>query len=56
MPKKSYISTIDQYPDLKEISECLVCLTSFNNNDMVRVTICFHVFHVHCIDEWLKRH
>ncbi|KAL4449988.1 hypothetical protein ABPG74_015107 [Tetrahymena malaccensis] len=35
---------------------CAVCLEEFVlNKDLVRVTICHHVFHNECLEEWLKK-
>ncbi|KAL4499033.1 hypothetical protein ABPG72_016935 [Tetrahymena utriculariae] len=35
---------------------CSVCLEEFVfNKDLVRVTICQHVFHNECLEEWLKK-
>jgi hypothetical protein len=34
---------------------CMVCLGDFEENDDVRILPCRHVFHLGCIDEWLKR-
>jgi hypothetical protein len=34
---------------------CTVCLTDMGLEDDVRVTPCFHRFHVPCIDEWLNQ-
>ncbi|KAI3695557.1 hypothetical protein L1987_78554 [Smallanthus sonchifolius] len=37
--------------------ECAVCLLEFEDNDYVRtLPVCFHAFHVDCIDIWLKCH
>nr|XP_043619993.1 RING-H2 finger protein ATL54-like [Erigeron canadensis] len=38
-------------------SDCLVCLSEFEENDMARLLpICKHVFHISCIDTWLRSH
>jgi len=34
---------------------CSVCLDKFNPNVQVRRLPCLHVFHIKCIDKWLKR-
>ncbi|KAF7127928.1 hypothetical protein RHSIM_Rhsim11G0171800 [Rhododendron simsii] len=37
--------------------ECAVCLLEFEENDYVRtLPVCYHAFHVDCIDIWLGSH
>lgn len=37
--------------------ECAVCLLEFEDEDYVRtLPVCFHAFHVECIDVWLRCH
>ena len=33
--------------------ECTICLENFVEGDRVRVLPCYHLFHIHEIDEWL---
>ncbi|KAE8709046.1 Tetratricopeptide repeat (TPR)-containing protein isoform 1 [Hibiscus syriacus] len=37
-----------------EDAVCCVCLTKFAHNDELRELLCTHVFHVDCVDKWLK--
>ncbi|KAK8503396.1 hypothetical protein V6N12_034791 [Hibiscus sabdariffa] len=37
-----------------EDAVCCICLTKFADNDELRELPCIHVFHVDCIDKWLK--
>lgn len=37
------------------ISICSVCLGDFDEEDLVRVTKCRHVFHSECIEEWVVK-
>uniref|UniRef100_A0A1J3CLK5 RING-type E3 ubiquitin transferase n=2 Tax=Noccaea caerulescens TaxID=107243 RepID=A0A1J3CLK5_NOCCA len=37
--------------------DCAVCLLEFEEGDYVRtLPLCFHAFHLECIDEWLRSH
>ncbi|KAJ4958422.1 hypothetical protein NE237_025533 [Protea cynaroides] len=61
-------SIIDTFPtlvyssvkDLRESKrglECAICLVEFQDNDEIRLlTVCNHVFHRNCIDEWFGNH
>lgn len=33
---------------------CSVCLNSYKDNDKIALTECYHVFHEHCIDGWIR--
>ena len=35
---------------------CTVCQDDFNDKDTVRVLPCEHIYHLDCIDDWLKEH
>ncbi|KAJ7524440.1 hypothetical protein O6H91_17G006200 [Diphasiastrum complanatum] len=38
-------------------SECMICLSDFQDGEMVRLLpICGHLFHVQCVDVWLHLH
>lgn len=36
-------------------TQCMVCLSNFTSGEEVRRLPCNHLFHVNCIDEWLRR-
>lgn len=36
--------------------ECSICLSQFEENDLVRKLTCQHHFHGSCIDRWLENH
>ena len=41
----------------KEDKSCSICLEDYKFNEQLRMVMdCRHVYHVHCIDEWLTRH
>ncbi|EAS00893.3 zinc finger, C3HC4 type (RING finger) protein (macronuclear) [Tetrahymena thermophila SB210] len=53
MPTQSFDKTMMKAPS-SEL--CAVCLEEFViNKDQVRVTICQHIFHHECLEEWLKK-
>lgn len=37
-----------------EDAVCCICLSKFSNNEDLRELPCAHVFHMECIDKWLK--
>ena len=38
-----------------EEEECSICLTSYQQKDMLRTLPCGHSFHKDCIDRWLEQ-
>lgn len=35
---------------------CAVCLEEFQlDKDIIRQTLCWHVFHHDCVEQWLKK-
>ncbi|KAF5951667.1 hypothetical protein HYC85_009611 [Camellia sinensis] len=45
------------YTRKSSVHECAVCLLEFEENDYVRtLPVCYHAFHVDCIDIWLGSH
>jgi len=36
-------------------TQCMVCLSTFEDGERARRLPCHHVFHTQCIDEWLRR-
>ncbi len=36
--------------------ECSICLVEFQKTDMVYLTPCCHIYHIHCLDKWLNNH
>lgn len=39
----------------EERSVCVICLSNFEDGDVVTTTPCFHQFHKSCIDTWLAQ-
>eukprot|EP01018_Ginkgo_biloba_P010144 Gb_26029 [translate_table: standard] len=39
---------------LAEDAECCICLTKYKENEYLKELPCVHLFHVGCVDQWLK--
>ncbi|XP_017853698.1 RING finger protein 11 [Drosophila busckii] len=39
----------------KKARECVICMVEFCVDEAVRFLPCMHIYHVHCIDDWLMR-
>ncbi|XP_027940229.1 E3 ubiquitin-protein ligase At4g11680-like [Vigna unguiculata] len=39
---------------IDEDQECCICLTKYKDKEEVRQLPCSHVFHLKCVDQWLK--
>jgi len=37
-----------------ERTKCAICLEIFESGDSIRTIPCFHSFHTHCLDPWLR--
>jgi len=35
-------------------TDCLVCMEEFQTGEQLKTLPCLHMYHVNCIDEWLK--
>ncbi|KAL4449977.1 hypothetical protein ABPG74_015096 [Tetrahymena malaccensis] len=56
MPSICYANLVSRYQNLKEINECMICLTDFEESNLCRMTICYHLFHKNCLESWLELH
>ncbi|KAI2621889.1 hypothetical protein GGS26DRAFT_253818 [Hypomontagnella submonticulosa] len=43
-------------PRVIDHSECSICLEVFKDYDLVRETLCSHIFHKRCLEWWLTKH
>ncbi|QDZ24835.1 RING-type domain-containing protein [Chloropicon primus] len=39
-----------------QTTDCSVCMEAFEEGDRIRELPCGHMFHLECVDEWLKLH
>ena len=51
--------TEGKYSDLIKSTEtkdsnCSVCMSTFESNDIVKLTNCNHMFHVDCLNDWIE--
>jgi len=46
---------VDSMGEEKDSSTCVICLQDFAEGARVRRLGCLHLFHVNCVDAWLKR-
>ncbi|CAD7001695.1 RING finger protein 11 isoform X1 [Ceratitis capitata] len=46
---------IGTYDGSKKSRECVICMIDFCVDEAVRYLPCMHIYHVHCIDDWLMR-
>ncbi|KAH9473418.1 hypothetical protein Pst134EA_000491 [Puccinia striiformis f. sp. tritici] len=37
------------------LEKCLICLDEYLNEDSVQILSCKHMFHKHCVDQWLTK-
>jgi hypothetical protein len=54
IPKSKYIELNDKIKSMNV--SCTVCQDEFNEEDMVRILPCEHIYHPDCIDDWLTAH
>jgi hypothetical protein len=54
IPKSKYVELEDKIKSMN--IACTVCQDDFNNEDIVRILPCEHIYHPDCIDDWLKGH
>ncbi|KAK8623054.1 hypothetical protein V6N13_117948 [Hibiscus sabdariffa] len=40
--------------NIKEDPECCICLAKYKDKEEVRQLPCSHMFHLKCVDQWLR--
>ena len=53
--EKDQAGEAKQKEESTEANQCMVCLTEYEEGDVLRTLPCFHSYHQPCIDEWLNR-
>ncbi|CAF0720369.1 unnamed protein product [Adineta steineri] len=61
IPQKIYSSLKQQINDKHQQTiltntQCYICLEDFQSIDSIKILNCQHIFHTHCINEWLRNH
>ncbi|KAK9690880.1 hypothetical protein RND81_09G160600 [Saponaria officinalis] len=52
LPSATYTAEV-----ARDIKDCAICLVEFSDGDLTRaLPQCGHLFHVVCVDKWLKSH
>jgi len=52
--KKFPTQILSRDPSYYKLSECCICLEPYTVGDILMRLPCFHAFHHHCIDTWLR--
>jgi len=45
----------DKFEEGQQDDECAICMVDFEVGEAIRRLPCNHVYHLHCIDDWLHR-
>lgn len=55
LPQIKYADILNFYgKDLIPNEECSICMVKFKKNNIIKMLKCEHLFHIECIDTWLK--
>ncbi|CAD8140344.1 unnamed protein product [Paramecium pentaurelia] len=55
MPVQQFLSVTDRKSCSKDEQFCSICLELFKPESNVRITYCEHIFHVNCLQNWMKK-
>lgn len=53
LPKIKFLNKSDSSSILL-VEKCPICLTEFNDQEMINKLNCSHLFHLQCISTWLS--
>ncbi len=54
LPKIKFINKSDSTSSILLIEKCPICLTEFNDQEIINKLHCSHLFHLQCISTWLS--
>jgi len=54
LPKINFVNKIDPTASAQSIEKCPICLTEFNEQELINKLHCTHLFHLQCISTWLN--
>ncbi|CAD8055863.1 unnamed protein product [Paramecium sonneborni] len=55
MPAQQFFSVSDRRSPYQDEQSCSICLEPFKPDSIVRMTYCEHIFHVTCLQNWMKK-
>ncbi|CAK69365.1 unnamed protein product (macronuclear) [Paramecium tetraurelia] len=55
MPVQQFLSVTDRKSSQKDEQFCSICLELFKPDSNVRITYCEHIFHVNCLQNWMRK-
>lgn len=63
LQREDHTALIDSLPEMtvdensklpKDKNECIICMSSFQINEKVKIMPCTHFFHTDCIRQWFR--
>jgi hypothetical protein len=54
LPKIKFHKKSDSTSSILLVEKCPICLTEFNDQEIINKLHCTHLFHVQCISTWLS--
>ncbi len=54
LPKIKFINKSDSTSSILLVEKCPICLTEFNDQEIINKLNCSHLFHLQCIAQWLS--
>ena len=54
IPKIKFHNKIDSTSSIILVEKCPICLTEFNDQEIINKLNCTHLFHLECISTWLN--